>query len=77
MPEGHRHLGRDTREDRDDRGIACQPWLGLDQELVKREAVGELNPGEDIADPRETLGASGRGNIRQTKSLIDELTAKV
>ena len=37
-------------EHRDDRRVAWQPRLGLDQELVEGQAVGQLDAGQDLAN---------------------------
>ena len=74
MSESDGHLRCDAREHGDHCGVACQPWFGLDQELVEREAVGQLDAGEDLANPRETsaprLAGTMIGRSRSSRSRV-------
>ena len=77
MPQRHGHLGRDVRKHRDDRRVAREPRLGLDQELVEGQAVGQLDTGQDLANSRKTLGAATGRNNERTEPVVASRVATI
>ena len=69
-PSADGHLGRDAGQHGDDRRVARQPRLGLDQEPVEGQAVAQLDAGQDLANPGEDLGAPAGRNDQRTEPVV-------